>query len=68
MPVGASVANMPWSMVVILLPLAGALVCFLLPRHANPLGLVTALSVVGCAAGLGWQVIEQGAQRFTLTA
>jgi len=66
MLVGTAVANMPWGVLVILLPLAGALVCFLLPRRANPLGLLTALGIVACVAGLGWQVVEQGAQRYAV--
>jgi len=64
--VGASLANTPWGVLVILLPLAGALVCFLWPRRSVPLGLVTALGVVACVAGLGWQVAEQGVQRYAV--
>ena len=45
---------------VILLPLAGALVCFLWPRRSVSLGLVSALGVVTCVTGLCWQVVEQG--------
>ena len=63
---GASLANTPWGVLVILLPLAGALVCFLWPRRSVPLGLVTALGVVACVAGLGWQVAEQGVQRYAV--
>jgi NADH:ubiquinone oxidoreductase subunit 4 (subunit M) len=50
----AAVANTPWCVMVVLLPLAGALVCFLWPRRSVPLGLVTALGIVACVAGLGW--------------
>jgi formate hydrogenlyase subunit 3/multisubunit Na+/H+ antiporter MnhD subunit len=64
--VGVSVANTPWGVLAILLPLAGVLVCFLWPRRAKPLGLVTALGIVVCVAGLGWQVVEQGAQRYAV--
>jgi len=56
----------PWGVIVILLPLVGALVCFLWPRRSVPLGLVTALGVVACVAGLGRQVMEQGAQRYAV--
>ena len=45
----------PWGVMVILLPLVGAVSCFLWPRRAVTLGLVTALGVVACVAGLGWQ-------------
>jgi multicomponent Na+:H+ antiporter subunit D len=51
---------------VILLPLAGALVCFLWPRRSVSLGLVSALGVVTCVTGLCWQVVEQGVQRYTV--
>ena len=63
---GASLANTPWGVLVILLPLAGALVCFLWPRRSVPFGLVTAVGVVACVAGLGWQVAEQGVQRYAV--
>jgi len=59
----AGLADTPWSVLVILWPLVGALACFLLPRHANPLGLLAALGSVACVAALAWQVVEQGAQR-----
>jgi len=64
--VGTAVANTPWCVMVILLPLAGALVSFLWPRRSVPLGLVTALAVPACVAGLGWQVAEQGVQRYAV--
>jgi len=51
---------------VILLPLIGAVACFLWPRRIVPLGLVTALGVVACVAGLVRQVVEQGAQRYAV--
>ncbi len=58
--------HVPWEVIVILLPLGGALACFLLPRRAVILGLASALGVVVCVAALGWQLLEQGAQRYTL--
>jgi len=64
--VEVAVENMPWGVMVILLPLAGALVCFLWPRRSVPLGLLGALGVVACVTGLCWQVVEQGAQRYTV--
>ncbi|HID49276.1 MAG TPA: oxidoreductase, partial [Chromatiales bacterium] len=59
-------AAIPWGVMAILLPLAGAMACFLSPQRAKLLGLVTALGVVACVAGLGWQVAEQGAQRYAI--
>ena len=58
--------DIPWVVMVILLPLAGAVSCFLWPRRTVPLGLVTALGVVACVSGLGWQVVEQGVQRYAI--
>ncbi len=55
-----------WGVIAIVLPLAGAMSCFLWPRRAIPLGLVTALGIVACVAGLGWQLVEQGAQRYVV--
>jgi len=55
--------DIPWVVMVILLPLVGAVSCFLWPRRTVPLGLVTALGVIACVAGLGWQIAGQGAQR-----
>ena len=49
-----------------MLPLVGAVSCFLWPRRVVLLGLVTALCVVACVAGLGWQVVEQGVQRYAV--
>jgi len=62
----ASVANTPWGVMAILLPLAGALICFIWPRRSMPLGLVTALAIVACVAGLVWQVAEYGTQRYAI--
>jgi formate hydrogenlyase subunit 3/multisubunit Na+/H+ antiporter MnhD subunit len=61
-----TMAAIPWGVMAILLPLAGAMACFLLPRHVNLLGLLTALGGVACVAGLSWQVVEQGAQRYAI--
>ena len=66
MLVEAPVVNTPWGVLIIFLPLAGALVCFLYPRRNVPVGLVTALGIVTCVAGLGWQVADQGAQRYAI--
>jgi formate hydrogenlyase subunit 3/multisubunit Na+/H+ antiporter MnhD subunit len=58
--------DIPWGVMAILLPLAGALVCFLWPRRALPLGVITALGIVAGVTGLCWQVMESGAQRYAL--
>ena len=59
-------ANTPWGVITILLPLVGAMACFLWPRRSVPLGLVVALGIVACVAGLAWQVTELGAQRYAI--
>ncbi|MCF6235652.1 MAG: oxidoreductase [Gammaproteobacteria bacterium] len=59
-----SILDIHWGVLVILLPLAGAVACFLWPRRNVPLGLVSALGIVTCVAGLGWQVVKQGTQRY----
>ena len=56
--------NMPWAAVLILLPLLGAIVCFLLPREGKLVGLVIALVIVVSVTGLGLQLFEQGAQSY----
>ena len=56
----------PWAVLVILLPLSGALLCFLWPQRSLSLGLITVLAIVAAVIGLGWQVAEQGAQRYAV--
>jgi len=58
--------QIPWEVMLIMLPLAGAMACFFWPRRAITLGLSTALGMVVCVAGLGWRVLEQGAQRYAV--
>ena len=58
--------QIPWEVMLIMLPLTGAMACFFWPRRAITLGLITALGVVVCVAGLGWRVLEQGAQRYAV--
>jgi len=60
--------DIPWIILIVLLPLLGAMSCFLWPRYAVSLGLITALAIVTSVIGLTWQVIEQGAQRYMLGA
>ena len=48
---------------IILLPLIGALACFLWPRRTVSPGLITSLGIVICVVGLGWQLMHLGVQR-----
>jgi multicomponent Na+:H+ antiporter subunit D len=61
-----SMQDIPFGVMAIVLPLVGALVCFLWPRRSVTLGLMSTLGVTACVAGLGWQVSIQGAQRYTI--
>lgn len=50
----------PWVMILILLPLAAGIACFLWPGGTRMTGVVTALIIVLSTAGLGWQMLEHG--------
>lgn len=60
------VPDFPWEIIVVALPLAGALVCFLWPRHASLLALIAALGVAGAVSGLGWEITTHGPQRYAI--
>ena len=56
----------PWIVIIILLPLSGAILSFLFPRRVKLLGLLLAPAVISAVAGLTWQVTEHGAQRYAI--
>ena len=56
----------PWAVIIILLPLTGAMISFLLPRWVKLLGLLVALGVISGVTGLGYQLITHGVQRYTI--
>lgn len=56
----------PWAVIIIVLPLSGAMLSFLLPQRVKLLGLLIAAGVVAAVAALGWQVAELGAQRYAI--
>ncbi|MBE9527237.1 MAG: oxidoreductase [Proteobacteria bacterium] len=58
--------DLPWIIIIILLPLTGAIFSFLLPHWVKPLGIIFALSIVIAVLGLGLQLLEQGAQRYEI--
>ncbi len=60
---GAFLLDIPWGIVLILLPLAGGMACFVWPATAKALGLVTAGVVALSVAGLAWQIVENGVYR-----
>ncbi len=59
-------ANIPWAIVLILLPLAAGLTCFLWPRIANMFGVAIVLVNALAVAGLGWQLAENGVYHHAL--
>ncbi len=59
-----SVFDIHWSVLVVMIPLVGAMASFLWPRRTVLLGQLTALLVVGSVIGLTWQVMAQGVQRY----
>lgn len=59
----AVLTDIPWGIVLILLPLAGAMVCFLWSGMAKPVGLLTAFAVALSVVGLGWQINVHGVYR-----
>ena len=58
--------QIPWDVMLILLPLVGAMACFLWPRRAITVGLIAASGVVVSVAGLAWRISSQGAQRYAV--
>jgi len=63
---GVAVATVPWGVILIILPLLGALACFLWPTAVRSLGLVTMFAVVLSVAGLAARLITTGAYRHTV--
>lgn len=60
---GAVFTDIPWGVLLILLPLAGGMICFLWPGMAKILGLVTAFAIALSVACLAWQILENGVYR-----
>lgn len=61
-----SMLDIHWEVMVVVLPLFGAVSCFLWPRRSVLLGLLTALAVTASVIGLSWQVLEHGVQRYAV--
>jgi len=58
--------EIPWLVLLVVLPLAGAMLCFLLPLRVRLLGLATALAIVASVMALTQQVMQQGAIRYAV--
>jgi formate hydrogenlyase subunit 3/multisubunit Na+/H+ antiporter MnhD subunit len=59
-------ANSAWGVMTILLPLVGAMLCFLWPRRSVVIGLLTTSMIVACVIGLSREVVVYGAQRYAI--
>jgi len=64
--VGATVATVSWGALLIILPLLGAIACFVWPNVAKSVALGTAFAVVLSVAGLGFRLITVGAYHHTV--
>ena len=62
----AVLTNTPWAIILILLPLAGSMTCFLWPQTARVTGLFSSLIMVLSVTGLGWQILDGGPNRHTV--
>lgn len=58
--------DLPWGIILILLPLAAAMAAFLWPPLAKQLGLMTAVATLLAVAGLGWQLFNHGLYRHAI--
>lgn len=58
--------NIPWLVLLVVLPLVGSMLCFLFPQRVKLLGLMTALAIAASALALGYQVVNQGALRYAV--
>ena len=65
-PSGPGLAGPAWMLAVVFLPLAGALLCFLLPRLAAPVGLVAAALTAASTLALTLAVMADGTARTQL--
>lgn len=50
----------------VILPLVGAMLCFLLPQRVKFLGLMIALAITASVIGLLFQVLDEGALRYSV--
>lgn len=58
--------DIPWAIVLIVVPLAAGMAAFLWPRAAQALGLVCSLAVALAVAGLGMQLLDAGVFRHAI--
>lgn len=58
--------NFPWASILILSPLAGAIIAFLWSAKAKAIGVITATTLVLAVMGLGLQLLEHGVYRLPI--
>lgn len=58
--------DIPWSVILILLPLAAGMICFLWPGIAKTLGMASAVAITLSVIGLGWQIVINGVYRHAI--
>lgn len=63
---GSVVAAVPWGVVLVILPLLGAMTCFLWPNATRSVGLVTVFALILSVVGLAVRLITVGAYRHTV--
>lgn len=56
----------PWIIWIILIPLMGAMLCFMWPRRVNLLGMISAVATALTSVALYLQLLDDGAIRYTL--
>ena len=56
----AILSELPWGLLLILIPLIGGIACFLFQSAAGRIGLLIASLVLFAAVGLGWQLSSRG--------
>ena len=60
------IMTLPWAIILILLPLSGALMSFLWSKQGNKIGLVTVTFVLISVIFLAWSIIEQDVYLHTI--
>jgi formate hydrogenlyase subunit 3/multisubunit Na+/H+ antiporter MnhD subunit len=55
------ISNVPWAVMLILLPLTGGMGAFLWPRRSVPIGLTAVFGAAAAAAGLAYVIAQRGA-------
>ena len=61
------ISTLPWAVILILLPLTGAIGSFLWTKQGNKIGLVTITSVLLSVILLGWSMLKQGVYIHTIS-